>query len=385
MTKYSWTTRARTYFALLLAAGCSTESVSMGGGPQGGPSVVLLDSVILQEHDSLSIGPLRQGFGVDSDGGFYLGSTAHDAVLRYRRNGALDQVFRLPERGAFSSVGPIVYANDSFVAVSDAMAAKLMLFGRPSGELVSSVAYRGYLGSFDVFGDSVIFGNLRAGEAGVVGVGALSGLLRGDTDASFFLGTSIAYPEEYQSYPELDMGSDVRLTTANGKILVGFAALNDLVSWDRALGVVDTLIIPSRLRRGVPQEALKSYFRKQGFRFERALESISILDGVWARPNGQVVLVHMDASAVMSGRRLTAVSAKPYVSLLSAQLDAACIDHPMAVPAHARPGVHVRGDTLYLIDQRWEEGPPTSKALTVLRRFLIDDSECEWVPLGMRS
>jgi hypothetical protein len=174
------------------------------------------------------------------------------------------------------------------------------------------------------------------------------------------------------------------LRTTSGVPLYALSAGHDtvvLAIYDPAdcLGHLDTIQPPRRLRRGVSTQALRKYFVKRRFRYDLALGSISVTDGLWRRPNGQLVLVHMDSRAYMKEGRLVGVSATPFVSLLTPDLARACVDGLIEAPEAARPAVAILGDTLYVVDQRTKAGGSSSE--TVLRRFLIDESTCSWVSI----
>jgi hypothetical protein len=364
----------------LLAYGCGQEPHGGQGLTKGGAELRLVDSVVLEEQDTLYVGLIRMGIVVDGAGKLYIGSSPFRSILRYNRNGRVEATYRLPKYRGPMSMGPVLYADDSVVVVTDSPGYRIFVFRATDGRLLSNTPYRGYIGSVEVVAGRLWFGNLSSADKRVVGSVELKELLAADSTVSRGLLTPalLNTPTEFAKYPELDLGSQVLVRNYGDTILVGFSALNNLFRLVPSSGEIDTIRPPSRLRRGVPITALESYFAKRRFRYDRALGSISVLDGIWRRPNGQTMLVHMDSKAVMDGPKLISVRATPYVTLLSGDLREACLDARIEAPPGSRPVVTVLGDTIYVVDQRMEASDP-SKPRTVLRRFLIDDTSCQWM------
>jgi len=211
---------------------------------------------------------------------------------------------------------------------------------------------------------------------------ALDELIGADTTTAISLlrPALVQIPSEFTRYPELNLGSQVHVRLDGDTLLVGFSALNDILRLMLSTGKVDTVRPPIRLRRGVATKALESNFVKEGFRYDRALGSISVTDGIWRRSNGQVVLVHMDSRAIMDGRKLISVRATAYITLLTADLRQACVDARIDAPDTSRPVVAILGDTAYVVDQRLTS-PEATTTRTILRRFVISDTECRWTPV----
>jgi hypothetical protein len=373
--------RSRCIVLGFIVLGCASGNRPKEYGAAGGPTLRLLDSIILQEPDSLFIGLIRQGIAVDEIGNLFVGSATFRAVLRFDREGRLTGSYHLDEYSGPSSVGPVVFAGDSMVIVSDSRASRLAIFRSSDGQSPTTRRYRGYMGSVALVGGMMWFGNLSASQQRIAGAVVLADLISADSQAvtGLLQPTLIEVPEEFERYSELVMGSQVLVNVTDGMLVVGFSALNLLMRMSLTSGHLDTIQPPRRLRRGVSTQALRKYFVKRRFRYDLALGSISVTDGLWRRPNGQLVLVHMDSRAYMKEGRLVGVSATPFVSLLTPDLARACVDGLIEAPEAARPAVAILGDTLYVVDQRTKAGGSSSE--TVLRRFLIDESTCSWVSI----
>jgi hypothetical protein len=373
--------------ALVLLA-CESGREPQGGQDitRGGAELHFIDSVVLEERDSLYLGLIRMGIVVDGEGKLFIGSSPFRSIFRYDRSGRVEAVYRLPKYRGPMSMGPVLYADDSVVVVTDSPGYRIFVFGARDGRLLANAPYRGYIGSVGVVAGRLWFGNLSSADKRVVGSVELKQLMSADSTVSRALLTPalLEIPSEFARYPELDLGSQVLVRNYGDTLLVGFSALNDLFRLVPSTGEIDTIRPPSRVRRGVPIKALESYFAKKRFRYDRALGSISVMDGIWRRPNGQTILVHMDSKAVMDGPKLIAVRATPYFTLLSGDLREACLDARIDAPEGSRPVVTVLGDTVYVVDQRLEGSDP-SKPRTVLRRFLIDDASCQWIHIGTGS
>jgi hypothetical protein len=350
----------------------------------GGPTLLPVDSTVLEERDSLYIGLIQQGVSVDQSGSVYVGSAAFRSVLRFRADGRLEMSYRLGDYGGPRSVGPVLYASDSLLFVSDSRASRLFMFRLADGVLIASHRYGGYLGSVDVVADSVWFGNFSRIDRKVVGSVGIAHLLQRDSsvDSALLRPTLISTPVEFAEYPELDLGSQVRVKADGDTVLVAFSALNDVVQLTLSDGKLDTIRPPARVRRGVGTKALAAHFKKDGFRYDRALGSISVTDGVWRRPNGQILIAHLDSHAVMDGRKLVGVSATPYISLVTSDLRRACVDGIIESPSTSRPVMALHRDTLYVVDQRMITSGTERRMATQLRRFLVDDSTCQWIEMA---
>ncbi len=92
-------------------------------------------------------------------------------------------------------------------------------------------------------------------------------------------------------------------------------------------------------------------------------------------------------SAVLMSATLTPeaedppVSSEVYVSVLSAELDRACVDARLPLPEDAKPAIGFEGDRLLVLDQALTDDLDVAPYLL---RIDVDASECAWTPIIQR-
>ena len=102
---------------LLLCAGCTADP---GGRPTteaSGPSVVPVDSVVLEETGRFYIGNPFSLVPDTTDGSFLISDFLENRILRFGRDGRLQQTYGRPGEGPgeFVDLGPAFILNDSIV------------------------------------------------------------------------------------------------------------------------------------------------------------------------------------------------------------------------------------------------------------------------------
>lgn len=248
-----------------------------------------------------------------------------------------------------------------------------------------TLSYAGFVTALVERGDTLYFGNFSRRDSAGVGAVPVESLLVKDPGARLLLQPArAAIPEEYYNYSELEVSSDVRVAVRDKEMLAAYAPFDWILVFRGKEVIPDTIWIPSRHRKGVAREALDRHFVKDRYRFDKAVESISLLEGMWILPSGVVALIHMDTKVAMRRGTVVNTVAKPYLTLLSEDLKSACIDTPIRVDPQSRPVVTVKGDRLYVLEQIVKDTPEPS-ASTVVRTLRIDDSSCEWVPIGVQT
>ena len=134
----------------------------------------------------------------------------------------------------------------------------------------------------------------------------------------------------------------------------------------------DTVEIPAVRRRGVPRDMVERFAADPPN--EEIASMASALVALHRLPSGEVAAFHLDVT--VDGRLITADG---FLSVLSKELDRACIDIPFRFQRDGRPVVAFRGDTLLVLEQRLVSD---QSARSVVRSYRIDTSGCDWIPLG---
>jgi hypothetical protein len=209
----------------------------------------------------------------------------------------------------------------------------------------------------------------------------LADILTPDTASlPVFLAANLTpWPPEYSMYPDLIGFNRVTFEAWGDTLLVGFAGVDYLVLQTVQGVSLDTVRIPARLRTGIPPGA---YERLDGGKasFDEQVRAISVLKKMWRLPDGRFSLWFQDSWAEPLGDDVT-IFGRAFITVLSADRQSACLDTEVPFPGTEWPRIEVHGDTLFALDQV-STLQDSAKVTSVIRRYLIDDAGCEWVPTG---
>lgn len=353
---------------LLLAwgIGCSGPDGPAGDG-RPGPTLEKLGEVTLQESPSLYIGA-PSSLWVDDDGSFFVADYFAGRIVRFDREGRPTETYgagRGSGPGELEGLGP-TFVVDSLVVAEDAGDDLLELFDRRTGEHVGSREFTGNLGRA-VPEDSIVWlGNMsRTKNSSVL-------LWRFDSDV---LEYDVVLPEEYRrSAPLYGTFTRFSVAPAGDTVLVGYMGLDRLSVHDRDLNRLGWVGVPAERRREQPDELVRRVNETGGA--QERFSVTSFLFGVHRLPDGHVAVVHYDQDlGSVTSRR---IEAEVYVSLLSADLDRACVDRRVPTADAAQPVLQMRGDTLFLLQQEVRED--RARARTFVEAFRISAAGCEWRP-----
>ena len=185
---------------------------------------------------------------------------------------------------------------------------------------------------------------------------------------------------EYLRYPMLNAWRDVKVVAHQEGLLVVFGGADYLLAVDGA-GKIDTVGIPICGRRGAPRARLEQSFRNgSGSSTEAgASDSISAVLGLYRLPNHGYLVWFQDPTFKQSGRIFEGIA---YLTLVSADLQRACIDTRVEALGTDRARLAVSGDSVFVLDQVAADGGAGS-IHTVVRKYLLDLSTCRWVRIGV--
>jgi hypothetical protein len=372
---------------LPLAACSPAETTPHTDDGRVAASLTQVDSVTLVEPDTLLLGRVSQGFDVDEGGDLYVAASSFGRIIRYSPAGRPIMSYGRfgSGPGEFRQVFPVVAVVDSVVFGSATMGRRVNIFHRETGASLAAIRFAGFLTTILGQGGKVHFGNFSRRDSSSVGVVSLDRLLARGRETDLPLQpTMAAIPREYVRFSELELSSDVRVAVRDHEVLAAFAPLGWMLRLNPSTGAADTVMIPARVRRGTSEAAFQAHFVKERHRIDQAVEAISLLEGIWTLPAGLVALIHMDSRVQMRGETPVSVTATPYLTLLSEDLDRACVDAKVPSHAESRPVVTIEGDLLYVLEQIVSEGPEPA-ASTVVRVYRIDASSCQWVPVDVHG
>lgn len=321
------------------------------------PAVTALGRLSLAESDTLYVGR-PAGLAVDpADGSLYVTDAFWGRVLRFTPAGAPLRPYgeRGDGPGQLRDPGAVdVSAN--VVAVADVGGGRLARFARDGGAFLESVPVRGVLTSVREQDGRVWLGSLDA--AGKTSVGTWA---PGERQARH-LGE---LPREFvQSQPLAGIYTGVQVAAWGDTVLAGYMGLNRLTLFRGDGTHVRDLSVPVRARKGEIPGVVNA---AEELEFPDLFSANSALFRLVRLPGGSFGLVHYDQT--IQGRLITA---RVYVSILSADLSRACVDREIAVSKDAQPYTAFRGDTLYVLQQSVRG----ERAATFVDRYLVDERSC---------
>lgn len=358
------------------AADAKRETLTSGPGP----SLTLLDSLTLQETDSLYIGKPEVGLTVDDSGMIYVADEFWNRVVRFKPDGSIDRVFGHAGDGPgeFRSLTAATTVHDSMII--QPTSARIKIFNRYTGDFMlerrvqPSVMDQAIVNGNDLLVASFDFGTKRG-----LKVIPLLELLSPDstqTDAGY-ASTLVEQPPEFAAYPGLISSAGTTVAAWSDTLLIGYFGVGYVVRYNRMGRPLDTIVLPVRVRRGAGAKGRQVYAKGAKFDFPARVGSHSLLLRLWRLPNGSFLLWHEDNTATKRGANFL-LSGTAYVSILSTDGSRACVDARVPFPGSDWPRLTMHGDTLYALDQI-ASGADSTRAQTIVRRYLVGTDRCSWI------
>ena len=171
-------------------------------------------------------------------------------------------------------------------------------------------------------------------------------------------------PALLQSNPLLLLLGGAVFAPADGptqSMIVGFGAGSTVYRVDPENGeILDSVVVPIRRRRGLPDEAIDRAREGDGF---AVINAASGLTRIARLSSGGFALLHMDMT-----RKQVSFSGDMFLTTVSADGIPSCVDFPVPLLDETRPMVSVKGDTLIILEQPIDE---SDSVATIIRRFAI--------------
>ena len=367
----------------VLSSACSGESADrvVDHPDYQGPNVMVLEPVLLEESDQYHLGN-PSSLVVDTlDGSFLVSDYYSGRMFRFGRDGSVVRTYGRPGSGPgeFQGIGPAFVLNDSVVVGADMGRRQLSRFVSGTGEHAGVTPYPGTAGLTTTVVDGVALipsVDLDSMKAMVVWDPAGGGSLRHVIDlpeiyrrslggagvfmGMFGLGTVAAWPDT---------------------MLFGMGGTNEVyvATWDGE--VIDTVHLPNVRRRGIPHDAQERIddVANPSTTFNERMEMLSVLQGLYVMSDGATVFIHHDIE-VVGEPPMVEFLATIHASVLSSDRTTACVDGPVEFANEMRVVHTMARDTLYLLDRTLNEAEDAM--MTWIRRYGIDTSACEWLPVG---
>lgn len=363
---------------LALATGCRNPTTpAPSASADGSARLALVDSIVLDEPDSAFIGRPGQLFSVDADGSILITDQYSERILRFDGKGQLRQTYGT-RPGSIRRAGSVNIHVDSLL-LHATEGRQLVAFDYHSGKELWHRAYRGYIVAAQMTPSEVLFGSYDpASKKGVIAV-PLDSIL--STDTLPLGATRVEFPDEYSRYPDLEIFNGVVFAAWQDTLVAGFAGVDYVVRYGPAGIPIDTFVVPAVARRGTPTSSLR-LFGRNGGQLSEQVSSRSALFMLWRVPGGNLVIWFNDASTVEGPRnKSTEFTGVAWLSVLDLEKRRACVDAKVPEPESGLPRLAMHGDTLYSFDQLEVNAPSGRGPRSVVRRYLVDSSECTWMPL----
>ncbi len=355
--------------ALLPGGACSSSAV-----PPAGATLVAVDSVVLQESESLYVAR-PGGLTVGADGQLLVPDQIANRLIRFAPDGVPLMTYGAPGSGPgeFRSIGETVLAWGDTIGIPDYHSRSISLFRRSTGAYLDERRFEGKLTSGSSAGGTVWLGLLDQSVGKSIGIWH-PGTAAFGADAPVLHATEVTIPDAYLQVPALNgIFGLVQLVAWGDSALVGFGGSNFVLTVAENGVVADTTVIPAVRRRGTPPDLLRR-LEDPKTSFADQFSAASGLMGLWRLPDGKFVAEHFDAQ--IDHRSITG---RVFVSLLTADRTRACVDAEVPVEQDGAPWAALHGDTLFVLNQIVGDGAQPSLR-TVIRKYLIDTASCSWIP-----
>ena len=379
----------RPSIAILLIPSLLASFSSWALAQNGGPDLIFLDSLVLEETDEQYVGNPLALF-VAPDGSLLVSDAFAETVLRYDGTG------RLVGRFGRSGGGPGEFRNLGGVGF---VAADIAGFLDEAGELklfdLATDAHPGSVrmdvnnrpSSFAMRGDSLWFAGINPVSSATHGAIAIKDLLSaasaGDQTLPivFDRGTPPApYAESHALARTL---SHAFLDVGEGGVVLGFTASPFLLRTDHLGGVVDTIWIAQGNRRGEPDEnelfklmrgdQPQSPAEMRSWMFQ-LFGSVSFVRDLSLDEAGNVYTLHQDSDRDSAG---TMTGLKLYAAVSRFDGSRGCpADTLIPTSDVGAPIPFLQGNTLWILDRRLGGTDAPADIATVVRQFTIDPEQC---------
>lgn len=366
--------------AAVLASGCGASSEgdpATGATQAGGPRIVLVDSLPVQEPDSVPVGRMVQ-IATAPDSGVYLSDRGAGRVLEFDGSGQLRRVLGKKGEGPgeFEGAGmPVIRRRDSTLLIMDPILRRLSVFDAQSGEFLRSMPT-----PFQDVGQ--IWTEAPDGSLvfALVASTNMVGQLAGTRDALITLG---GLPPQVSSTDFVFlMYGRPEVVPDEGRFLAQFPTFPGIQILDSASRFAGMVDLPTRLRRGTPLDLVERHM--QAFATKKPFQYLGSLAGSLQRlSDGSLAVLNVDLDLPPGERGKPPpdpTNVRYYVSVVSADDEQACLDGVLPFTSDAvMPIPSFAGDTLLALSRRVVG---ETELRTVLYRYLIDTTGCQWVPTG---
>ncbi len=369
-----------------LAVACSDGKTSAKSDKHNGPTLVRLDSVILAESDADFLGKPPVAFAADSSGRLYIADAFTSRVFRFARSGSLESIIgrRGDGPGEFRNLIGGTFLWDSLLVQPAGL--DLVVFNRYSGKYLGRQRLNmGYFTQGNVSAGRLLMSNYDyATKKGMISIAADTFIQAVHAENRQPLSSNmVPLPVEYDQYPELATANWSMFVSWDDTLLTGYAAVPYLTIRHLDGTVEDTLTVPARMRRGFPTSSYDLFRKGTTASSDERARAKSILQYLWRLSDGRIVLGYRDSWVERLGTD-ERYFGRIWLTLLSRNLDRACPDVEVPFPGTDWPRMAFQGDTIYALDQVGRGTGDSMSVLSIVYRYLLDDTSCRWLPVEHR-
>jgi len=345
-------------------AGCapSDPAARTAEVKDAGPAIVPLRTILLQENPHAFVGHPAQ-LAIDSaTGDLFVADMFGKRILQFTRDGALKRELGgvTDKGGHLRGLFDIVLHGSSVLAV-DEKHHELSSYALATGDLEERRPFR------------QLQPNMFSGPGSVVWTGgfdaAQHSMLSSWDLATDRRTTIVPMSRELEGRKAWRSTWAAMATYWADSMLVSLSASNSLFIMTLDGTVLETVTIPVRRRRGVPESLL----RQEGISSRDIQNGISQLFAFHRLGDGSVVLVFLENTI---GAERSDWTTRLWISLINLDLHRACVDTPLEIASVSMPFPAFRADTLFVLTQDVSEGAGKS----VVRAFRTDPARCAWLP-----
>lgn len=360
--------------AVVFTGGCGGLHAGDGEDARGrGPALTPLPALALHEPDSAPIGNLTF-LSRAPDGEFFITDLDRGRVLRFAPDGQLVGTLGRPGTGPGEFRLPAVtgVVADSLLAVSDVSLRRLSLFRLSTGAFFRTVPLpvQDIGHTWTAQGDTVVLAahlapalvlRWQLGSDSITTLGTTPGRLLKALPVTIRHGRSDVIPTASGYLAQLPTEPGLHLLDRSGR-LTGFVR------------------IPWHDRRGEPDDLVEQQTRRLDQGGPTAYQPVgSLTAGLQRLPNGQIEAVHLDVDMGPGGSPLDFVNYRYYVSLISPDLDRACVDALAPLPGDLISLPAFQGDSIFFFVRTVGDD---DRVRSELRGFEVSDRGCRWEPTG---
>lgn len=367
--------RATWLVSLLLAAACSKAGVPdsdvlLTVDSAGAPTLADLGDLVLHDPAGSPLGGYTTFIALGEMGDVYVGDMSSQRVVVFNTNGIVVRTVGSQGEGPgeFELPGTIGIDPLGRLFVNDVMQRKVSVFAAGSDSVISEmpVAFAQLgIGSAQV-GDTLVF----ALQQGTIP------LARWDMAANTMIpfGAELVFEIGALSV-QMSYGFPGIASNPDG-FVVWRPASAGLEHYSSDGRLLETLRVPAARRKGEPPGLVPAQRLMWREHPDSMIGSAAV--GIHRLPQSGYVLASLDMSGeVLPNGKVRRGQYRLFLSVVSDDLERACVDARVPLTSDVLPVPTFRGDSVYVLVR---EVKPSNAVVTTIKRFRISAASCQWHP-----